>query len=235
MSKYIFTLLLDGPKQVIPSSEATATWNGLTSFVEYNRAGGGTLTIPLKDPKGIRWQYGTIIKVAATAATQTGGINISVNGSNIRTLDSVGEQTTLVYTIDQTWVPIADDSSTGTISTADFTATGTITTPRLTLSSPDSLTQTTNRANAVTATKFCGTIVTDSASLAASTAAEFTVNLTGVTATSKVFLTAAGANAASFTGLAVKSVAANSFVIVYQNASASAANTNTLTINYLVV
>jgi hypothetical protein len=235
MSKIIFPLLLDGATQTI--TDSTGTWNGLTSFVEYNRAAGGTFTIPIKKSNGAFWTYGTLIRVAVTNATQTGAVNISVDGSNIRSLDGVAESTTLIYTVNNTWVPIADENSSGTISVANLTATGTTTVARLSFASGEveTLTQTTSRATAVNASKFCGTVVTDATSLAASTAAEFTINLTGVTTSSKVFLTPVGTTAASFTGLAVKSIAANSFVVSYQNASAAAATTAALSFNYLVV
>ena len=106
MSKHIFPILLDGAKQSI-GNVASATWNGTTSFVEYNRSTGGTIVMPLKNDKGADWDYGTIVKIQAIAGTQTTPINVSVNASVLVSLSTVGQYVTLVYTVDGTWVVLA--------------------------------------------------------------------------------------------------------------------------------
>lgn len=99
------------------------------------------------------------------------------------------------------------------------------------------VTQATNRATAVTLNQLSGAITTNSASLAAETAATFTVNNNSVFADDVVLIAIAGGSNGGNTTVQVTAIAANSFQITVanQNAAGGGAETGAIVINFLVM
>lgn len=98
------------------------------------------------------------------------------------------------------------------------------------------VTQLTNRSTGVTVTTNCGTITTDTTSLAAGAEAAFAVTATGlVSATSLVVVNAASGQTANTSIPVVTGVAANSFTITLTNLHASTADTGAMVINYAII
>lgn len=99
------------------------------------------------------------------------------------------------------------------------------------------VTQATNRTTGVTLNTICGAITTNSASLAAEAAAEFTVTNAAVGLTDVVVLSQrSGANGGS-TNVYVSTVAAGSFkiTVMNNNASGGTAETGAIIINFLIL
>ena len=98
------------------------------------------------------------------------------------------------------------------------------------------VTQTTNRATAVTINALSGQITTDSTSLAAEASAKFTVNNTYVDATDVVVVNFSGAVGLN-TDVVVSDVATDSFelTVVNNNAAAGTAETGAIVINFAVI
>lgn len=99
------------------------------------------------------------------------------------------------------------------------------------------VTQTTNRATAVTINAMCGTITTDSTSLAAEASAVFTVNNSFVEIGDVIVTSVRSGQVALNTSIAVTAVAAGSFAItvINGNAAAGTAETGAIVINFAVI
>lgn len=103
-----------------------------------------------------------------------------------------------------------------------------------------SVTQTTNRSTGVTISKLCGTITTDTTSLAAGASAEFTVTNTLVEIGDVVVVSQRSgssnvAGVAGTTAVYVVTVAAGSFILSVQNSSSTTAETGAIIINFAVI
>lgn len=98
------------------------------------------------------------------------------------------------------------------------------------------ITQITNRTTGVTLSKLSGTITTANNSLAAETAATFTVTNTTVAATDTVVVSISGGSNGGNTTVTVTTIAGGSFniTVANQNASGGAAETGAIVINYAV-
>lgn len=98
------------------------------------------------------------------------------------------------------------------------------------------VTQASSRATGVTLNKICGTITTDSTSLAAAAEATFTVTNSKVGANDVVVCCVkSGGTTAGSTWAAVTAVAEGSFAITVTNLHASTADTAALVINFMVI
>jgi hypothetical protein len=98
------------------------------------------------------------------------------------------------------------------------------------------VTQITSRSTGVTLSTLCGTITTDSTSLAAAAEATFTVTNTLVVATDVVVCCVkSGGTTSGSTWAAVTRVAAGAFDITVSNLHASTADTAALLINFAVL
>lgn len=99
------------------------------------------------------------------------------------------------------------------------------------------VTQATNRATGVTLNTISGQITTSSASLAAETAAVFTVTNNNVFADDVVIASVAGGSNGGNTTVQVTTISAGSFQITVanQNAAAGTAETGAILINFLVM
>lgn len=99
------------------------------------------------------------------------------------------------------------------------------------------VTQATNRTTGVTLSTISGQITTSSASLAAETAAVFTVTNNQVFADDIVIAAVAGGSNGGNTTVLVTTISAGSFVIsvANQNAAAGTAETGAILINFLVM
>lgn len=100
-----------------------------------------------------------------------------------------------------------------------------------------SVTQATNRTTGVTLNTISGLITTSSASLAAETAAVFTVTDNQVLADDIVLVAVAGGSNGGNTTVTVTTIAAGSFQITVanQNASGGTAETGAILINFLIM
>jgi hypothetical protein len=99
------------------------------------------------------------------------------------------------------------------------------------------VTQITNRTTGVTLSKLSGTITTDTTSLAAETAAEFTVTNTTVAIGDVVVVAIQSGSNGGNTSVFVSTVAAGSFKIkvANNNAAAGTAETGAIIINFAVI
>lgn len=99
------------------------------------------------------------------------------------------------------------------------------------------VTQATNRTTGVTINTISGQITTNTASLAAETAAVFTVTNSQVFADDIVLIAVSGGSNGGNTTVLVTTISAGSFVIsvANQNAAAGTAETGAITINFLVM
>lgn len=97
------------------------------------------------------------------------------------------------------------------------------------------VTQLTNRTTGVTLSTICGSITTDSSSLAAGAEAEFTVTNTLVAATDVVIVCLKTESATGTSLPFVSTVAAGSFKITLTNLHASTADTSASVINFAVI
>lgn len=99
------------------------------------------------------------------------------------------------------------------------------------------VTQATNRTTGVTLNTISGQITTSSASLAAETAAVFTVTNNQIFADDIVIIAVAGGSNGGNTTVLVTTISAGSFVIsvANQNAAAGTAETGAIIINFLVM
>lgn len=98
------------------------------------------------------------------------------------------------------------------------------------------VTQITSRATGVTLDKLCGTITTDSTSLAAGAEATFVVTNAKVAAADVVVVSIkSGGTTVGSTVAVVTAVAAGSFSITVSNLHASTADTAALVINFAVI
>lgn len=99
------------------------------------------------------------------------------------------------------------------------------------------VTQATNRTTGVTLNKYSGQITTNTASLAAEAAAEFTVTNDKVAATDVVNVSIASGSNGGNTDIVVSAVAAGSFNIKVcnNNAAAGTAETGAIVINFAVM
>lgn len=99
------------------------------------------------------------------------------------------------------------------------------------------VTQATNRTTGVTINTISGAITTNSTSLAAETAAVFTVTNNQIFADDVVVLTMASGSNGGNTTVAVNTVSAGSFVVnvANQNAAGGTAETGAIVINFLVM
>lgn len=99
------------------------------------------------------------------------------------------------------------------------------------------VTQATNRSTGVTLNTISGAITTNTTSLAAETAATFTVTNNQIFADDVVLITIAGGTNGGNTTVSVVVVAAGSFQITVanQNASGGTAETGAIVINFLVM
>jgi len=108
----------------------------------------------------------------------------------------------------------------------------------LTMTGKGAVTQATNRTTGVTLNTQCGVITTNTASLAAEAAAEFTVTCSAVLSAADVVHVAiqSGSNGGN-TSVFVSTVAAGSFKIKVSNhnAAAGTAETGAILINYAVI
>jgi len=105
-----------------------------------------------------------------------------------------------------------------------------------TLGAGGTVTQATSRTTGVTLNKLTGQITTNTASLAAEAAAEFTVTNSQVAAGDVVIVSATGANS-GMTAVYVSGIAAGSFKITVanNNAAAGTAETAAIVINFVVI
>lgn len=99
------------------------------------------------------------------------------------------------------------------------------------------VTQATNRTTGVTLNTISGQITTNSASLAAETAANFTVTNNQVFADDIVLVSISGGSNGGNTTVSVVTISAGSFVVTVanQNASGGTAETGAITINFLIM
>ncbi len=97
------------------------------------------------------------------------------------------------------------------------------------------VTQITSRATGVTITGLCGTITTDTTSLAALAIAVFTVTNTSVAIGDVIILNKRSGATNTKTDLRVSAVAAGSFNIAVHNIDASTAETGAIIINFAVI
>ena len=99
------------------------------------------------------------------------------------------------------------------------------------------VTQATNRTTGVTLSKLTGQITTNNASLAAETAAEFTVTNTTVAIGDVIVISQQSGSNGGNTDVFVSTVAAGSFKITVanNNAAAGTAETGAIIINYAVI
>lgn len=99
------------------------------------------------------------------------------------------------------------------------------------------ITQATNRSTGVTLNSLSGTITTNSTSLAAETAATFTVTNNTVFVDDVVLVAISGGSNGGNTTVQVIVIAAGSFqlTVANQNASGGTAETGAITINFLVM
>lgn len=99
------------------------------------------------------------------------------------------------------------------------------------------MTQATSRATGVTINTISGVITTNAASLAAETAAVFTVTNNQIFADDVVMVAISGGSNGGNTTALVTTIAAGSFQITVanQNASGGTAETGAITINFLVM
>lgn len=99
------------------------------------------------------------------------------------------------------------------------------------------VTQITTRATGVTINALCGTITTDTTSLAAEAGAEFTVTNSAVAIGDVVVLSQRSGAVGAMTDVAVSTVAAGSFKIkvINNNASGGTAETGAIIINFAVI
>lgn len=99
------------------------------------------------------------------------------------------------------------------------------------------VTQTTNRATGVTVNALCGSITTDTTSLAAEASAVFVVTNSFVEIGDVVVLSVRSGQVALNTQLSVTAVAAGSFsiTVVNNNAAAGTAETGAIVINFAVI
>lgn len=99
------------------------------------------------------------------------------------------------------------------------------------------VTQATNRTTGVTLNTISGQITTSSASLAAETAAVFTVTNNQVFADDIVMVAVAGGSNGGNTTVLVTTISAGSFVVsvANQNAAAGTAETGAILINFLIM
>ena len=97
------------------------------------------------------------------------------------------------------------------------------------------VTQATNRTTGVTLSKVTGAITTDTTSLAAGAAADFTVTNTAVAVGDVVAVSIRSGSTTNQTNVRVTTVAAGSFVITVENNHASTAETGAIIINYVVI
>lgn len=100
-----------------------------------------------------------------------------------------------------------------------------------------SVTQITSRSTAVTINALCGTITTDTTSLAAEAAAAFVVNNTAVDIGDVVLVAQRSGAVGAMTDVVVVAVAAGSFTlsVMNNNAAAGTAETGAIIINFLVL
>lgn len=100
-----------------------------------------------------------------------------------------------------------------------------------------SVTQITSRTTGVTLSKLCGTITTDTSSLAAEASANFTVTNTLVDANDVVVVSIQSGTNGGNTAVTVVTVAAGSFVLKVSNnnAAAGTAETGAIIINFAVI
>lgn len=98
-------------------------------------------------------------------------------------------------------------------------------------------TQITNRSTGVTLSKLCGTITTDTTSLAAEAAAEFTVTNTTIAIGDVVIVSQQSGSNGGNTDVFVSTVAAGSFKIkvANNNAAGGTAETGAIIINFAIV
>lgn len=96
------------------------------------------------------------------------------------------------------------------------------------------VTQVTNRSTGVTLNKACGTIVTDTTSLAALAAASFTVTNSVVGINDVVVLSVQSGATNVKTFVKVTTVAAGSFIITVHNVDAATAEIGAIIINFIV-
>lgn len=99
------------------------------------------------------------------------------------------------------------------------------------------ITQATNRSTGVTLNTISGAITTSTASLAAETAATFTVTSSETFADDIVLVAIAGGSNGGNTTVAVTTIAVGSFQITVanQNASGGTAETGAIVINFLIM
>jgi len=102
------------------------------------------------------------------------------------------------------------------------------------------VTQITNRSTGVTLNKICGTIQTDTTSLAAGASAEFTVTNSSVAIGDVVVVSQRSgssnvAGVAGVTHVSVVTVAAGSFIVSVDNNSSTTAETGAIIINFAVI
>lgn len=97
------------------------------------------------------------------------------------------------------------------------------------------VTQLTNRSTGVTLSKLCGSITTDTTSLAAAGEATFIVTNTLVAATDVVVVSLQTPSATGLSIPFVSTTAAGSFSITLSNLHASTADTSASVINFVVI
>jgi hypothetical protein len=99
------------------------------------------------------------------------------------------------------------------------------------------VTQITNRTTGVTLSKLCGTITTDSTSLAAEGTADFVVTNTTVAATDVVVVSIKSGSTSGGTIVSVATVGAGSFTIRVHNGNVAAgtAEIGAILINFVVI
>lgn len=141
-------------------------------------------------------------------------------------------------------VTAGGQTNTGTFTTGSVVATGGITSSGpigagigYAAGAGGAVTQATNRTTPVTLSKLSGTITTASSSLAAETAAAFTVTNTAVAIGDVVVIAIQSGSNGGNTTISITTVAAGSFQITVanQNASGGGAETGAILINYAVI
>jgi hypothetical protein len=213
--KDVFILHLDGAPQAV--STTTATWNGLCSEMQCTNVSNATVTLVAAEFPG------TILSVRKISGAGTVTINYP-SATALATLTANVNDTAVFVWSGTTWDIVALDV------TPDVLNLGTVA-----VANKANPVAQTNRTDTVVANAMIGTITTSSAALAAATEASFTLSNSFIaTSGSKIFLTLAGVNAASFGGLGVSGVSTGTCTIRYKNDSAASVSLP-VEINFLVI
>lgn len=184
----------------------------------------------------------------------SGAASLQVFGSGTNTIDSVATATGValpagngewyICLVAGNYIRLRASASTGAFTTVTATSSITSSSPSAGIGyatgAGSTVTQTTNRSAGVTINAICGTIQTDTTSLAAGASAEFTVTNSSVAIGDVVVVSQRSgsstvAGVAGTTVIEVVTVAASSFIISVNNNSSTTAETGAIIINFAVL